>query len=165
LKKKDDFITIRTNIEWKQEITEKLKKDKKFDNLSHATRTLLNQYLSGELTPGESAVSFGMLSDDIDKILSAIKESENNIIDKLHSLPHRFLQNNTTDQLNQIIDDILSDLNLVLAKNCRNDVELAAIFKYDFQRNYVYDVIKRLEQEQLVSYRKDKLYWRNQEEN
>lgn len=50
------------------------------------------------------------------------------------------------------------------AVKCKTELELEELFLFDFHKNFVYDVIKRLEQENQVSFRKNKLYWRLKEE-
>ncbi|MCG3256342.1 MAG: hypothetical protein KAU62_09675 [Candidatus Heimdallarchaeota archaeon] len=162
-KRKEEIITIRTNIEFKQELTEKIQKGTQYDNVSDATRDLLGKFSRGELEP---TVSIGINAESEERILNAISTSETNILSKLdsHFSPRNLSTANENEQIEKIVEQILADLDLSLAVKCKTELELAELFLFDFHKDFVYDVIKRLEQENQVSFRKNKLYWRIKEE-
>jgi len=162
-KRKEEVIVIRTNIEFKQELTEKILKGSQYDSVSDATRDLLGKFSRGELEP---TVSLGINDEDVERILNAISSSETNILSKLDSYfsPRHLSLANENEKIEKIVEQILADLDMTQAVKCKTELELAELFLFDFHKDFVYDVIKRLEQENQVSFRKDRLYWRIKEE-
>jgi len=162
-KRKEEVITIRTNIELKQELSEKIKKGTQYDTVSDATRDLLEKFSRGELEP---TVSIGINAEDVERIINAISTSETNILSKLdsHFSPRQLSTANENELIEKIVEQILADLDMSQAVKCKTELELAELFLFDFHKDFVYDVIKRLEQENQVSFRKNKLYWRVKEE-
>ena len=161
-KRKEDVLTIRTNIEFKQELTEKLKKDSHYDSISDLTRDLHRKYSRGELKP---SVSIGLNVEAEERIIAAINSSEANILSKLDTYfsPRQLTTVNENANIEKIVDQILADLDMSQAVNCKTELELAELFQFDFHKDFVYDVIKRLQQENQVSFRKNKLHWRIKE--
>lgn len=162
-KKKEDVITTRINIEFKEELTGKIRKDPQHDSISDLSRDLFRRYSRGELEP---TVSIGVNAEAEERIINAISNSETNILSKLDSYfsPRHLSTANENEKIEKIVEQILADLDLTLAVKCKTELELAELFLFDFHKDFVYDVIKRLEQENQVSFRKDKLYWRIKEE-
>ena len=161
-KRKEDVITIRTTTEKKKEIIETIK-GSQFNSVSHAGRHFFEQLAKGEIEP---TVSIGINAEAEERIIEAIKSNEINILSKLDTYfsPRHLSTANENEKIEKIVDQILADLDLTLAVNCKTELELAELFLFDFHKDFVYDVIKRLEQENQVSFRKDKLYWRIKEE-
>jgi len=161
-------VTIRTTVELKTNLNEKAK-GLGFDSLSHLFRFLGESIVQNKFDPTKidqlpsgaisKQISFGISSEVKEEILSAIELAKEDILNALVSFSRKQKRMNEREIIDNIVHNILVDLDLREASQCKTDVELGALFKTDFHRRYIYDVIKQLEQEDIVSYRHDKLYW------
>ena len=155
---KTSRIEIKIESDVKEQLREMLDK-LGFDSISEAIRAQIYALLNNDSEKTVSLSSFTSTFDD-SRIIAAI-ERNRELLEKILAVIQSQKQQKDLDSF---LKKLLEKVSIEEMKKCKTVDELRALFKYDYQKMYVYDLINLLEKLGLVYYdsRKEKLYWRNE---
>lgn len=158
---KETTVTSRIKSVLKDEAVNKILFDTRFDNLSHFLTTTLERYISDEeLFLNQTPSNDTSLETIQDLITTTITEAKEEILTAIYALPRLFMKQSASDLETNIVEQIINDLDIEQIIECSTATEFAKKFKFDYQRDYVFAVIKQLQDEEKLSYRNNRIIWR-----